>query len=292
MSTGSQTARREITVVYRVFISAVTILALVVAVAYYALPGPDEVRQVLYIIDSLYAFILLGDVFYSAYCAPNRLRYLATVGWLNVLGSIPGFPFLRAARLPSLAHTVRQLRRESLKELLKDARQQLASSTLFSTILIVMFVLTFGSMAIVMLERDSPGANIVTGEDAVWWSIVTVATVGYGDRFPTTAPGRLVGAAMIVVGVSLFSVLTSFIATTFVARRQSDDRHTDLDTLQADLARMIAAQQRQSELEAESLRAELRELKALLNAAPRAAMTLPTCAEPVDHRATAEKPGG
>jgi voltage-gated potassium channel len=292
VSTGSHTARREITVVYRVFISAVTILALAVAVAYYALPGPDEIREVLYIIDSLYAFILLGDVFYSVYHAPNRLRYFMTLGWLNLIGSIPGFPLLRAARLPALAHTVRQLRRESLTELIKDARQQLASSTLFSTILIVMFVLTSGSMAIVMLERDAPGANIVSGEDAVWWSIVTVATVGYGDRFPTTPPGRLVGAAMIVVGVSLFSVLTSFIATNFVARRQSDERHTDLDTLQADLARMMAAQRRHAEIEAESLRAELRELKALLHAAPRAATTLPTSAVPVDHRTPTEKPGG
>ena len=59
-----------------------------------------------------------------------------------------------------------------------------------------------------------------TGEDAVWWSIVTVATVGYGDRFPVTSVGRLIGTVMIVMGVSLFSVFTSYVATQFMARRK------------------------------------------------------------------------
>lgn len=131
-----------------------------------------------------------------------------------------------------------------------------------------MLVVTFGSIMIVLVEKGAPSGNILTGDDAVWWSIVTIATVGYGDRFPTTPPGRLIGTAMIVVGVSLFSVLTSFIATNFVARRQSAERFADLDTLQADLVQILSAQQRAAEREAATLRAELAEIRRLLPVTP------------------------
>ncbi|MCU0509140.1 MAG: potassium channel family protein [Anaerolineae bacterium] len=260
-------ALRETSIVYRVFISAATILALFVTAAYYLLPVPEEVRQVLYIMDSLNAFILLADFFYSTHHAPNRLRHSVTFGWLDLIGAIPGFPILRLLRIPSLIRTVRQLQRETASDLLKVARRELASSTLLSTILIVLLVVTVGSMAIVLLEKDAPNGNITTGEDAVWWSIVTIATVGYGDRFPTTPEGRLIGTAMIVVGVSLFSVLTSFIATSFVAHRQHEERGVDLETLRDELLRALSAREAAAERDTNALRGELAAMRPLLESA-------------------------
>lgn len=261
-----QAGRGEIAVVYRIFISGDTVLALIVMAAYYLLPVPQEVRQVLYIVDSLNAFILLGDFFYSLHHAPNRLRHSVSYGWLDLLGSIPGFPFLRLARIPGLVQRWRQLRRETPKDVLQDARRQLASSTLLSAILIVMLVVTAGSIAIVLVEKGAANANIRTGEDAVWWAIVTMATVGYGDRYPTTAPGRLIGTGVIFVGVGLFSVLTSFIATNFVARRESAERSSDDAALRAMLTQILSDQQATAERDSSALRAELAELRRLLEA--------------------------
>jgi voltage-gated potassium channel len=56
--------------------------------------------------------------------------------------------------------------------------------------------------------------------DGLWWSLVTLSTVGYGDIVPHTAWGRVVGAAVIVLGVTFLSLLTATITTYFVATDQ------------------------------------------------------------------------
>ncbi len=250
-----------ISATYQLFIILLTINALVVMAAYYVLPLPVEVKQVLYILDSLNAFILLGDFFYRLVRAPSRLRYFISLGWLDLIGSLPGLPVLRLARVPTLVALIRLIDRETPDDVRRDARRSLASSTMLSTILIVLVVVTVGSILIVLVESDAPTGNILTGEDAVWWSIVTIATVGYGDRYPTTSIGRLIGMAMIVMGVSLFSVLTSYIATGFLSRRQSVEQKSEVSALRDDLIELLTEQRRSAEEEAADLRAEIAELR-------------------------------
>ena len=66
-TTAAVASRGTISVTYQLFIVLLTINALVVMAAYYLLPVPVEVKQVLYVLDSLNAFILLGDFFYRLY---------------------------------------------------------------------------------------------------------------------------------------------------------------------------------------------------------------------------------
>jgi voltage-gated potassium channel len=245
----------------------VTFTALVIAVAYYLLPLPVEVKQVLYVLDSLNAFILLADFAYRFYRAPNRLQYMVTLGWLDLIGGLPGVPALRLFRIPGFIRRARWLNRETPEEVRQDAHKQLASSIMLSTIAIVLLVVTLGSILVVLAEKDAPNGNIVTGGDAVWWSMVTIATVGYGDRYPTTPTGRLIGVAMMVVGVSLFSVFTSFVATNFVARRRRTEQKSDIDALRDDIVRLFAQQERRAQGEAAALRAELAQLRRMLQEA-------------------------
>ena len=59
---------------------------------------------------------------------------------------------------------------------------------------------------------QSPQAIIQDANDALWWTIVTMATVGYDDKYPVTLSGRVIAVFVMIVGVSPFSVLTSFMA--------------------------------------------------------------------------------
>jgi voltage-gated potassium channel len=76
------------------------------------------------------------------------------------------------------------------------------------------------------LEAGALESNIDSGDDAFWWAFVTMTTVGYGDRFPVTPWGRIVAMVLMAVGVGIFGVLTSYLASAFVADTQAeqDDR--------------------------------------------------------------------
>ena len=72
----------------------------------------------------------------------------------------------------------------------------------------VLMIVIMGA-AILDIERGAPGATIKTPMDALWWGLVTVTTIGYGDKFPVTTEGRLVAALLIVFGVGMISALTA-----------------------------------------------------------------------------------
>jgi voltage-gated potassium channel len=84
-------------------------------------------------------------------------------------------------------------------------------------LLIGILVLEFGSLEMLRLEADVPGSNITTASDALWYIIVTMSTVGYGDQYPITNAGRVLGTVIIVVGVGIFGTLTGYLANLFLS---------------------------------------------------------------------------
>jgi voltage-gated potassium channel len=75
-----------------------------------------------------------------------------------------------------------------------------------------------GGLAVLDAERGKAEANIQTFGDALWWAATTVTTVGYGDRFPVTAEGRLVAVGLMVTGIALLGVITAALASWFVEK--------------------------------------------------------------------------
>ncbi|MGD9890393.1 MAG: potassium channel family protein, partial [Dehalococcoidia bacterium] len=89
-------------------------------------------------------------------------------------------------------------------------------------------------------------ANIKTGWDACWWAFVTITTVSYGDRFPTTVVGRIGGMFVMVMGIGIIGALASIMASILVGSEPSDDNSeanakpsgNDLAGLQQEIAGM------------------------------------------------------
>ena len=93
----------------------------------------------------------------------------------------------------------------------------------FITILAAGMVLSVASVLVLQFESASPDANIHTGGDAIWWGIVTLTTVGYGDRFPVTFLGRLTGVSVMVAGIGIIGALASILASLLVSPSTPDE---------------------------------------------------------------------
>jgi voltage-gated potassium channel len=81
-----------------------------------------------------------------------------------------------------------------------------------------------GAIIVYLFERHAPGSNIHTLRDAVWWSFVTVTTVGYGDFYPVTAGGRITACFIMASGLLTLAVVTAQVASSFVAQSPSRAR--------------------------------------------------------------------
>jgi len=86
-------------------------------------------------------------------------------------------------------------------------------------------VMLAGSWAVIGAEEGARGANLTSYPKALWWSIETATTVGYGDFFPVTPWGRVVGAVVMVVGITTYGMVTAALATWFVGREQRRRHH-------------------------------------------------------------------
>ncbi len=92
------------------------------------------------------------------------------------------------------------------------AQYILRHHSLFRVLIAVVATIFLGSWLVLLFEEHAKGSNIHDYPDALWWAIVTVTTVGYGDRFPTTEGGRIVAVVLMLVGIGLIGTLTATVA--------------------------------------------------------------------------------
>ena len=182
-----------------------------------------EQRTVLFTVQALICVFLLADAFYRLIRAPSKRHFLSHFyNWLYFVGSLP-IPFICVVRLVPTWIMVRRLKLADYEALGRGALRLRAQSTLLSITLVTILVLEFGSIAVLGAEWQASSGNIKTAQDALWWAVVTVATVGYGDRYPTTLGGQVTGVFMMVVGVAVFAALSSFLAQWFLRQRSAPE---------------------------------------------------------------------
>jgi voltage-gated potassium channel len=200
---------------YELFILVLSVVALIVLGLTVSGIQTSETRQLLDLADlTLCAFFFL-DFCRNLAVADNRLRYLYTWGWLDLAASIPAVDALRAGRLARIVRFLRVLRVVKASRILIHAlTYRRRESAAWGAALVALLVILTASVAILQLERRAD-ANILSAEDALWWSITTITTVGYGDRYPVTTEGRLVAVALMAVGVGLFGTLSGIAASWF-----------------------------------------------------------------------------
>jgi voltage-gated potassium channel len=221
--TQETTRLRKHSNAYQIFILVLTVLSLAVMAVMLLPTLSDATYKVLGMYDNLICVIFLIDFFLNMRGASKKRDYfIGQRGWLDLLGSIPSFGvfrlggLLRLARLSRLARILRLLRGEQKKALVKDILENRSQYALFITILLTILVLTVCSTLVLQFESKAPDANITTGGDAIWYALVTITTVGYGDFYPVTAAGRITAMFIMFMGVGIIGALASLLASLLV----------------------------------------------------------------------------
>ncbi|WEO97658.1 ion channel [Streptomyces sp. FXJ1.172] len=191
--------------------------------------------------------VFAGDYLIRLALSRQRRRFVR-VHWVDLCAVV--LPLLQPLRLLRMVATL----------LLVGRRARMASQIRLTTYVggSVIGLLMFGSLAVLSVERDSPGGNIRTLGDAVWWSFTTMTTVGYGDHAPTTGLGRMIAVGLMLSGIALLGVVTANIAAWFIARFEKDDveerRQTEAIAALAEEVRLLRAEVARLATEREELR--------------------------------------
>ena len=223
-----------------IFQIAILILSLVLLCALAAdtiLELPTEVRGVIQGADTAVCVILLVDFFVRLYRAESKLAFMKW-GWIDLLASIPNLDVLRWGRLVRVLRVIRLLRGvRSVHRVLRMILENKMEGGAVSLGLMAFLLVTFSSISILVFERQE-GSNIKSAEDAIWWSIATMTTVGYGDKYPVTTDGRVVGIVLMVCGVGMFAGLSGLVASLFLGGQ--DRRSGEMGKILARLERIEA----------------------------------------------------
>src|SRR4051812_30706581 len=174
---------------YEIFIGALSVLSLV-NIVLLSLLRDEGLQTVVYAIDVLLSVVFLIDFLARLRRAPSRLDYVfRQFGWADLLASLP-FPQVKILRVFRLIRVTRLLRRYGAGNIARSLIRDRAGTALLSLLFIAVLVQEFGSLTILHVEQGAPEANITTASDALWYVIVTMSTVGYGDVFPVSKVGQ------------------------------------------------------------------------------------------------------
>lgn len=174
-----------------------------------------EMSSLLQKLDTAICFIFLGDFFYHLYRAESKLAFLKW-GWIDFISSIPMLSMFRWGRIVRVVRIVRILRGiRSVKFIFGVLFENRARGTFGTVVLITLMLVIFSSIAILNVET-ALDANIKTAGDALWWAASTVTTAGYGDKYPVTPEGRIIGVILMTAGVGFFGTLTAYFASLFL----------------------------------------------------------------------------
>lgn len=248
---------------YEIFIALLSIMSIIDMFLVW-LPGlSDTSKEVVVIFQTAITIIFLIDFFYRLSSAESKSGYFfRNWGWADLVACLPTLRILRFFRIFRVYRMMRDIGPGTIKNQLLYDR---AGSILYLTIFMGLLIIQTASVLVLIVETANPDANIHTPSDAIWWSYVTITTVGYGDRFPTTTWGRIVGVLLMTSGVALFGVFTSFLANKFLSPREKPREPSDAPAegpaaRLLELRRLVAEQEKTTA----AIREKLQEMEKLL----------------------------
>jgi len=247
--------REELDFGYELFIAAVSILSVVNMVLSY-IPGVVlDAVNVIFIINAVLTLLFIYDFGLRLATAPSRSVYFFRgYGWADLLAIIPMFRIFRLFRIYKAYRVVHTYGTDYIATYLSRNRAQ---SALYILVLMVILIIESGAFLVLQAEHASPSANIITATDAIWWAYVSITTVGYGDRYPVTTTGRLVGILVLTTGVAVFATFAGLISSKLLTPPELEDASPEEPPVEDDQAARYLAELKQLIRDREKIETEI-----------------------------------
>jgi voltage-gated potassium channel len=182
----------------------------------------------IYVIDLIICIIFAWDFIYRLYHSEDKKRFLKYNGY-EILAIIPAIALYGIGTVPAISEGLRALRLIRVVRIIavfarttrffKLSGRFIQRSRLISLLAITLTIILIGAFAVLLAERNMPDARITNFPDALWWSISTITTVGYGDIVPGSEPGRIVGMVLMILGIAVMTTFIAQISATIVESR-------------------------------------------------------------------------
>jgi voltage-gated potassium channel len=205
--------------IYELVMAFLALVVVAILFVEFTRPLTEEQERILGNVDLTILIIFAIDYFYRFAKAKAKWQFVKN----NIFDLIAIMPFdkaFRIARLARLVRLVRMARFTKLIRLFAFARRfgntfagVLRTNGLIYMIIITFSIIFFGAFGILAFE---PGME--NFGDALWWSLVTTTTVGYGDISPESTGGRILAGILMLVGIGFLGMVTASLATFFVNR--------------------------------------------------------------------------
>jgi voltage-gated potassium channel len=215
---GGTPSTREKPHSFNLFVAVSGIISITLLIWRLTLNPESETVRLIDMFDLGICVIFFCDFLYNFYHAKNKIKYLLTWGPVDLLASVPASQFatttiVHTLHWPHLFRIIQGVRAiKSLHAIINAVRMDRRSVIIITGFLIAEITIVGCCFAVLQFESQDPNANLTNASDVLWWSVVTMSTVGYGDFYPVTVGGRFMAALLIFVGIVLFAMMAGVFA--------------------------------------------------------------------------------
>lgn len=227
---------RQVEAWFEVPMLVVTVLLVVTLATPLLLPLPSAWERALAFLNLAIWFMFYIELFVKLYVAKSKRAALKRNWTLVVITLTPLLIPLRLMRISRLIGLVRFLRLQKNLGRLRRNIRELVYNVEYILITFLIFILT---TAFIMWQVEVRFDGSITSlADALWWAVITITTIGYGDVIPASPAGKVLGAIVSLLGTILFMIFVARVTTLFVHSK-------DIETLK----RMLREQRKDAKKE-------------------------------------------
>jgi voltage-gated potassium channel len=188
-------------------------------------------RYWLYVVEVVTVSIFTIEYGLRILVADNRLRFITSFyGLVDLIAILPFYVgtgidlrTVRVLRIFRVFRILKFLRYTRAIERFKEAFRELREELVLFVIATVLMVF-LSSVGIYYFEGEKQPATFGSVFHCMWWAVVTLTTVGYGDVYPVTVGGRLFTAFVLLLGIGIIAVPTGLFASALTKIRRKEDR--------------------------------------------------------------------